>query len=329
MNGNERRAVSSPHLPHRSSLRRMRARDLSLTIALSASLLAHGLLALITFAGARLQMATIRLPGYPRENPDVIEVDPPDTANLGGAANDGFSPNSSPGKETIRAKDAPRDQALLRRDPQGPGRIGDLPSFSLVPQTDEIAASGSSTPMVVLRRSEPVLPLATDVPRPFGAGPDVAVMLLPRVRPAQARLPESQQQPGEQQQSTMAKSNQRAADPAIESPSESDAFSTLGGIEFRDGRIDSRLGRAFKSVRPQLGLAAQIDLMGLTDPRIVLKLRIDATGKVVAVDVVHSTGSDSIDQPVKLVMYQWWFEPQKGPTGQAMAETIVFPISWR
>jgi TonB family protein len=309
----------------------MRGRDLSLTIALCASLLAHGLLALITFEGARLQMATIRLPGFPREDPDVVEVDPPDTANLGGAANDGFSPNSSPGKETIRAKDAPSDQALLSRDPQGPGRIGDLPSFSLVPQTDETAAaSSSSTPLVVLRRSEPVLPVPTDVPQPFGAGPDVRVMLVPRVRPAHARSPQSQQQPEQQQQqqSPIAKSNQRAADPAVMSPSESDAFSTLGGIEFRDGRIDSRLGRAFKSVRPQLGLAAQIDLMGLTDPRIVLKLRIDATGKVVAVDVVHSTGSDSIDQPVKLVMYQWWFEPQKGPTGQAMAETIVFPISW-
>ena len=307
----------------------MRARDLSLTIALSASLLAHGLLALITFEGARLQMATIRLPGFPRDNPDVIEADPPDTANLGGAANDGFSPNASPGKETIRAKDAPSDQALLSRDPQGPGRIGDLPSFSLVPQTDESPAAATPMPAVVLRRSEPVLPVATDVPRPFGAGPYVAVMLVPRVRPAHARTSESLQQPGKpQQQSPIAKSNQRAADPAIESPSESDAFSTLGGIEFRDGRIDSRLGRAFKSVRPQLGLAAQIDLMGLTDPRIVLKLRIDATGKVVAVDVVHSTGSDSIDQPVKLVMYQWWFEPQKGPTGQAIAETIVFPISW-
>jgi TonB family protein len=309
----------------------MRARDLSLTIALCASLLAHGLLALITFEGARLQMATIRLPGFPRENPDVIEVDPPDTANLGGAANDGFSPNASPGKETIRAKDAPSDQALLSRDPQGPGRIGDLPSFSLVPQADETAtASGTSTPTVFLRRAEPVLPVATEVPRPFGAGPDVAVMLVPRVRPAHARSSESQQQqqPAEHQESPIAKSNQRAADPAVMSPSESDAFSTLGGIEFRDGRIDSRLGRAFKSVRPQLGLAAQIDLMGLADPRIVLKLRIDATGKVVAVDVVHSTGSDSIDQPVKLVMYQWWFEPQKGPTGQAMAETIVFPISW-
>ena len=308
-------------------LRRMRARDLSLTIALSASLLAHGLLALVTFEGARLQMATIRLPGFLRETPDLIEADPPDTANLGGAANDGFSPNASPGKETIRAKDAPSDQALLSRDPQGPGRIGDLPSFSLVPQTDEAAAAGGSpTPIVVLRRSEPVLPVVTDEPRPFGAGPDVAVMLLPRVRSAQA-TPPNQPQP-HPQRSAIAKSDQRAADPAIESPSESDAFSTLGGIEFRDGRMDSRLGRAFKSVRPHLSLAAQIDLMALTDPRIVLKLRIDATGKVVAVDVVHSTGSDSIDQPVKLVMYQWWFEPQKSPTGQAMAETIVFPISW-
>ena len=299
----------------------MRARDLSLTIALCASLLAHGLLALVTFEGARLQMATIRLPGFPRDIPDVIEADPPDTANLGGAANDGFSPNASPGKETIRAKDAPSDQALLSRDPQGPGRIGDLPSFSLVPPTDEPSAAAAPMAAVILRRSEPVLPVVTEAPQPFGAGPDVAVMLLPRVRPHPTP-------PEPPQQSPLAKSNKPAADPAIESPSESDAFSTLGGIEFRDGRMDSRLGRAFKSVRPQLSLAAQIDLMGLADPRIVLKLRIDATGKVVAVDVVQSTGSDSVDQPVKLVMYQWLFEPQKGPTGQAMAETIVFPISW-
>ena len=98
----------------------MSRRDLSLTIALCASLIAHGLLALITFEGARLQMASIRLPGFPRESADVITVDPPDTANLGTDTNDGLSPNASPGKETIRAKDAPSDQALLSRDPQGP-----------------------------------------------------------------------------------------------------------------------------------------------------------------------------------------------------------------
>jgi TonB family protein len=176
-----------------------------------------------------------------------------------------------------------------------------------------------------LRRAEPVLPVASDDPHPFGAGSEVAIVPLPS-----RRAPTPEQQPhSPQQDSPVATSNKPAADPAIMSPSESDAFSTLGGIEFRDGRMDSRLGRAFKSVRPQLNLAAQIDLMGLSDRRIVLKLEIDPTGKVIAVDVVHSTGRDSIDQPVKLAMYEWWFEPKKGPTGQAMAETIVFPISWR
>ena len=300
----------------------MSRRDLSLTIALCASLLAHGALALVTFEGARRQMATIRLPGFPRDLPEQIPADPPDTANLGTDTNDGLSPNASPGKETIRAKDAPSDQALLSRDPQGPGRVGGPPSFSLVPQADEPMAEVPLAVPLVLLRDEPVLPVATDAPRPFGAGPDVAAMRLPRVRPPTPATPPDQESP-------LAKSsNKPAADPAVMSPSESDAFSTLGGIEFRDGRMDSRLGRAFKSVRPQLSLAAQIDLMGLSERRIVLKLKIDATGKVVSVDVVRSTGSDAVDQPVKLVMYQWWFEPKKGPTGQPMAETIVFPISW-
>jgi TonB family protein len=112
------------------------------------------------------------------------------------------------------------------------------------------------------------------------------------------------------------------------SDSESDAFSTLGGIEFRDGRIESRMGRAFKSVRPRLSLPAQIELMSLAKKRIVLKIAIDATGKVTSVDVLRSTGRDVIDQPVKLVMYQWWFEPSKGPNGESVGDTIVLPISW-
>ncbi len=297
----------------------MTPRDLSLTIALCASLLAHGALALITFEGARRQLGDIRLPGFPRQPPDMIEVDLPDTARLGGLANDGLAPNASPGDETIRAKDTPADQAMLSRDPEGPGRIGDLPSFSLVPQIDEPTVDTTTT-AVVPHRSTPVLPVATAAPQPFGAGPTVASSAaIPH-----PQLSNSPATPAPAQ----ATSNSPAADPAIMSPSESDAFSTLGGIEFRDGRIESRLGRAFKSVRPRLSLPAQIELMSLSEKRIVLKLAIDATGKVTDVDVLRSTGSDLVDQPVKLVMYQWWFEPAKGPNGRAMAETIVFPMSW-
>jgi TonB family protein len=299
----------------------MTRRDLSLTIALCASLLVHGVLALVTFEGARRQLASIRIPGYPRPTPDMIEADPIDAIRLGGATNDGLSPNASPGREISRAKDAPGDQALLSRDPQGPGRVGDLPSFTLVPPTD--GPNVDATPTVAVNQAVVVLSPALETARPFGAGPGAAEVIAPKPRSVAAPVP-----PRPPAEAAQAKSNKPAADPAIMSPSESDAFSALGGVDFRDGRMDSRFGRSFKSVRPRLSFAAQLDLMSISQPRLVLKIGIDAAGNVTAVDVVKSTGSTLIDQPVKVAMYQWWFEPVKGADGKAISDTFVFPISW-
>ena len=120
-----------------------------------------------------------------------------------------------------------------------------------------------------------------------------------------------------------------AADPAPMSESESDAFSTLGGVEFRGGKMEARLGRKFKSVRPRLDIAAQYDLLGLSFPRMVLKVVTDDTGKVTKVEVLKSTGSRLVDQPVTVAMYQWWFEPPVGADGKPKADVIVFPITWR
>jgi TonB family protein len=167
-----------------------------------------------------------------------------------------------------------------------------------------------------------VLQPTTESPQPFGAGPSEAQTVVPKRRatPARPSSPVAE--------NPAARSSKPAADPAVMSPSESDAFSVLGGIEFRDGRMESRLGRSFKSVRPQLSFAAQLDLMTLSNPRMVLKITIDATGKVTAVDVIRSTGSNLVDQPVKIAMYQWWFEPPKGPDGKPVGDTVMFPISW-
>jgi TonB family protein len=303
----------------------MSRRDLSLTIALCASLLAHGLLALITFEGARRQLAAIRLPGYPRQSSDTIAAAAPLVGiRLGGLSDDGLSPNASPGREGLRAKEAPGDQALLSRDPQGPGRVGDLPSFSLVPQTDGPAVDAAPAAAAAVMRSVAVLPTPTESAQPFGAGPNAELAVL-KPRRAAAPAPPA---PASAAPDTLAKSNRPAADPAVMSASESDAFSALGGIEFRDGRMESRLGRSFKSVRPRLSFAAQLDLLSISNPRLVLKVAIDTAGNVTAVDVVKSTGSTLIDQPVKVAMYQWWFEPAKGPGGKAVGETFLFPISW-
>ena len=300
----------------------MTRRDLSLTIALCASLLAHGVLALVTFEGARRQLASIWLPGYPRTSEDMIEADVPAAIRLGGLEDKGLSPNASPGEESARAKDAPSDQALLSRDPVGPGRIGDLPSFSMIPPTDGPTVDATPEAVAAVARSTPVLPPTIDSVQPFGAGPSEAetIVLKRRAAPAPPSPPVAQ--------NPAAKSSKPAADPAVMSPSESDAFSVLGGIEFRDGRMESRLGRSFKSVRPQLSIAAQLELMALSHPRMVLKISIDATGKVTDVNVVRSTGSDLVDQPVKIAMYQWWFEPTKTAGGQPIGDTVMMPISW-
>ena len=114
----------------------MTRRDLSLTIALCASLMAHAALALVTFEGARHQLATIWLPGYPRSAAEMIDAEPVDAIRLGELRNEGLAPNSTPGAESLRAKEAPSDQALLSRDPVGPGRIGGPPSFSMILPTD-------------------------------------------------------------------------------------------------------------------------------------------------------------------------------------------------
>ncbi|MGB7157053.1 MAG: TonB family protein [Tepidisphaeraceae bacterium] len=298
------------------------ARDLSLTIALCASIIAHGLLAYATFEISTRQLADIRLPGYPRAaQDDFIEVDQPNSPRLGTMDNSGLAPNASDGKESLRAREAPNDQALLSRDPQGPGRIGDLPSMSLVPQEDGPTVEGSAAALGAVALVH-VLPDATEEPQPFGSGASIPPAPTPKPRMVVvAPAPPEEAGP-------IARSNKPAADPAPMSDSESDAFSTLGGIEFRDGKMESRLGRAFKSVRPRLSLAAQLDLLSISQPRMVLKIGIDAKGNVTAVDVMRSTGSNQVDQPVKVAMYQWWFEPAKGPNGRPVPETIVFPISW-
>ena len=119
------------------------------------------------------------------------------------------------------------------------------------------------------------------------------------------------------------------ADPAPESDSESDPFSMLGSAEYRDGRLTVRAGRKVKSRRPKIGLAGQVDLYQRREVSITLRVAIDATGKVTGVDVVRSSGSNEIDQPCRVAMYDWWFEPKKNAAGHAVPDRFDFTIGFR
>ncbi len=212
---------------------------------------------------------------------------------------------------------------MLSRDPQGPGRIGGPPSWSLMPpQEDEpLAEAGRSASLSAIA----ILPTPSDDPEPFGSSALSAQTRMPRPRIAQ--LPPPPAAPPAPESAT-AHTRRPAADPAQLSDSESDAFSVLGGAEFRDGEMNARFGRAVRSVRPRLSFAAQLDLLSMTTRRLVLRIAIDHTGKVTAVDILRSSGSHQVDQPVKVAMYEWWFEPAKGPDGRPIEDRFVFPISW-
>jgi len=119
-----------------------------------------------------------------------------------------------------------------------------------------------------------------------------------------------------------------AADPAPQSDSESDSFSTLGSAEFRDGRFSVRAGRKVKTRRPKLGLAGSMDIMQRRPVRVVLNVEVDKSGKVTSVDVAKSSGTNEIDQPCKVAMYEWWFEPRTDASGRAVPDKFQFTIGF-
>jgi TonB family protein len=60
----------------------------------------------------------------------------------------------------------------------------------------------------------------------------------------------------------------------------------------------------------------------------VLKLRIDETGKVYSATIFRSSGSNNIDEPVKLAAYSWWFEPAKDQNGKPTKDVILFTVGF-
>lgn len=117
--------------------------------------------------------------------------------------------------------------------------------------------------------------------------------------------------------------------PGASATSDSDAFSTEGATEFRPGKVTAAFGRRVKTVRPKLTLAGQYDLLGMAVPKVVLDLRVDETGRVRHVSIAQSSGSSQIDEACELAMYEWWFEPPRSSTGEALPCELRWTISFR
>jgi TonB family protein len=120
-----------------------------------------------------------------------------------------------------------------------------------------------------------------------------------------------------------------SAAPLPQSDSDSDPFSRLSSVTvFQNGKLDVRLGRKVKTTRPQVHIAGILDLIERSNPSVVVEVHIEPTGRVSDVKIARSSGSNQIDEPTRLAIYDWWFEPAKDKQGHAVKDVIFFTVEF-
>ena len=286
--------------------------------AIAASAVGHALL-VATFPAVRVgsadppaKLLEVMVVLAPREEEAVPELPEFEMGRLGGT---GAGSHDLKGRREQVAREAPQDQPPLSLDPVGRSLVIEEPSAPAALPGFAARAPPAAPPPIPHVTAGPLVGQVRDrvaewVPPPI---PMPLVAAAPAPTPAVAAAPS----PG------------RGADPAPQSDSEVDAFSILGSARFRDGRVSVRAGRQVKTRRPKIGLAGMVDLAQQTAAQVVLKVAVDATGKVTDVDVVKSSGSNEIDQPCRVAVYEWWFEPKKDAAGRAVPDVFRFTISFR
>jgi len=113
---------------------------------------------------------------------------------------------------------------------------------------------------------------------------------------------------------------------AASSDTESVPFSKAHSVTFRNGKLAGREGRKVKTTPIRLGLAGETDAMARGGANVQLGVRVEATGFVKSVEILHSSGSDNIDLPCQRAVYNWWFEPKKDADGKPQPDAWVVTI---
>lgn len=149
----------------------MTRRDISLTVALCASLVVHALLLGSVAEVYNLEVGTrIGLPGFPREAIVTALLIPTDDRQedprqrLGDDSGKGQAISASPGQESMQARKGPQGQPFLSLDPEGPGNIGDDPTDSMLPLGRGGAQSGNGS--VSPGQAAPEARIAEQTPQP-------------------------------------------------------------------------------------------------------------------------------------------------------------------
>lgn len=244
--------------------------------------------------------------------PDAIFI-PRTPDQMGLSDGRGNAVNAVDGDRPLQAPQALQEQAFISRDPQGAGNVGAEPSPSVQPPGNNDSQNAKAD-------LPPTSPLAAAPPpdnlTPFGVD-----------SPNDQPVPKSAE-PAPTGNGTRPGSTTPPADPAPMSDSESDPFTNVGNATFAQGRVEARYGRKVKTVRPRLSFAAQADLFGLQYPSVILKVKIDSTGKVTSVDILKSSGSNEVDLACQMALYDWWIEPPKDAAGHPRPDVMVWRLDW-
>jgi protein TonB len=311
------------------------------------------------------ELRQLALATQPAEQPPIIQ--PPPT-EWGESAGKGIAITSAPGDQPLSAPKGPEDQSFASRDPAGPAKqFPEEPSMSTAASgqggdgkprlLDALAERHAKPvpPIVIPQSPQPLSPPERQIavqPNHAGFGaesddPDKSSTRNTREPTPVTTAPSkvlvlntptpNTPKPSDSNPPEHASSNSTAgapgpptaaADPAADTGLESDPFSKTPGVEFRNGKVEARSGRQVKPVRPRLTEASRRDLLSLRFPTILLKVRIDDTGKVQDVRVLRGSGSEAIDMPVYRAMWQWWFEPPKDKEGKPLPDVQLVAIHW-
>jgi TonB family protein len=303
--------------------------------AIAVSAVAHALV-LTTFRVVRIEVShapaaysemsvVYREPEAEPSVPDGSEFE------IGEPLGKGYATHDLAGRREQMAREAPQDQPSLSLDPVGSSRVVEVPSAPIEMSVNPAPVVPSAVPGAGANEIPPATPLlppeveqslrrdrieAAAVPVPFdlpspahGAEaatvPPVVELSIPQAVP--------QQPPALAQATPRSPVAGTGADPAPQSDSESDAFSVLGSVQYRSGRVSVQSGRQVKTRRPKIGLAGMVELAQRSSAHVELNVSVDSSGAVTNVEVARSSGSNNIDQPCRVAMYDWWFEPKKRP----------------
>jgi TonB family protein len=298
--------------------------------------------------------------------PDADEKPVLPEAEIGDKSGKGYATAQVDAPTDAKAPEADADQAYLGLTPPGVDKSGS--GAGLAELTGENAAGGSTGGAAPRQAVRSIAPFGVStelkLPKPSQArppqeptavadaggaifGPSAAPIIDPTNAPPLPTLVSPATQPSDATQlalgpqPTPASANAQASGgsargeplptglPARMADSESDPFSRLGTVTFSDGALQIQFGRKVKTRKPKILLAGTLDLITLRRAKVVLDVDIDETGKVTTVKVDKSSGSNDIDQPTRVAVYDWWFEPKVDQAGKPVPDRVQFTINWR